>query len=264
MRKYLSFFKIGLQLPFIYRSKVWLRAVRHTVVALTFIVFWSAVLKGSADFSGFTLSTLITYYALVEIIDTLYTQTPGRVLAKDINSGNLSSYLVKPINYWGYTFSYTAGQQLAGNSLSFIFIIAAFLFFPSHLLLPTQLINGLFFVLSLIISFLLYFQIFFLVGSLTFFLSQTTFLRQGINQIAGVLGGKWIPIILMPVAAQSIIIYLPFRFLYDGPLKIFQEKMIQQDIILGLVTGSFWLLFFMILGRYVWGKGIKKYEAYGH
>ena len=138
------------------------------------------------------------------------------------------------------------------------------LFFPSHLLLPTQSVNGLFFVLSLIISFLLYFQIFFLVGSLTFFLSQTTFLRQGINQIAGVLGGKWIPIILMPVAAQSIIIYLPFRFLYDGPLKIFQEKMIQQDIILGLVTGSFWLLFFMILGRYVWGKGIKKYEAYGH
>lgn len=228
-----------------------------------FVLLWTALFQNKTEIGGFDLASITTYYILVEIIDIIYTQTPARLLNRDVKTGDLSNYLSKPLDYWKYLLSYTVGQQLANSSLSILVVLVLFIFFPGFVVFPKELIYFIGFFVFSFIAFLISHQILFIIGTWSFYVSEISHIRQGVNQLMGLLGGRWIPLSFFSVTTLKILELLPFTFLFSFPLKVFQQQVTIGQMQKALIIEIVWLGIFLLIGNITWKKGVRKYEAYG-
>lgn len=141
MRKYWEYFKIGYQIMMAYRGQIIFGTFRHLIVVLMAVILWATIFKNKTAISGFDFRSIVTYYILVEVVDIFYSTTPARVLTRDINTGDLSNYLTKPINYWSYLLFYTLGTQVGYVSISIVFLALSFLIFPAAFFIQTSLLH---------------------------------------------------------------------------------------------------------------------------
>src|SRR5207247_6267707 len=73
---------------------------------LATIYLWRAVYAGKAggsEIGAFTLAQMTSYYLLVSIVDVLTAVAEDDwQIAADIKDGNISQFLLKPIDFLGY------------------------------------------------------------------------------------------------------------------------------------------------------------------
>ena len=75
--------------------------------------------------------------------------------------------------------------------------------------------------------------------------------------------GQFVPLQLMPQVIQNIAKYLPFQLFMYLPIQIIQGKMSTSDILEGYISGIIWLAVALLLFRWVWSEGVKRYSAGG-
>src|SRR5437762_13877074 len=68
------------------------------------ISLWRAIYAGKAsDVAGYSLAQMISYYLIVTIVDALTAVNEDDwQIATDIKDGNISQFLLKPIDYLAY------------------------------------------------------------------------------------------------------------------------------------------------------------------
>lgn len=259
----MAFFKIGYQLMTIYRSTILFGTLRHLIIVFMAIILWAILFRQSTTIGNYTFSAIIAYYIMVEIIDIFYTTTAGRLMARDINRGDLSNYLVKPMSYWGYLLGYSFGSMTSYVSLSFLLLIGVIIIWPSFMLIQTNPFYSIATILSIFLSALIYFQIFYLVGCLTFWISDTNHFRSGIKQLLGVFGGKWVPLSFFPGWANTLLAFTPFPLLFTSVISIYQGRISAGEIITNLGKELGWLIILTAISKVIWDKGLQNYGAYG-
>jgi len=67
----------------------------------------------------------------------------------------------------------------------------------------------------------------------------------------------------MPAWLQKICVVLPFKYAIYLPVKIFLGKMGISEALWGILLQVFWIMVFLLMGKYLWKFGIRKYQAYG-
>lgn len=263
MKKYLRFAYASYESQMMYRGAMLIRGLRDVSGVLFFIVLWAALYKSKAEISGFTFSAMVTYYILVKIIDQIYSYEQGRLVSEDIKNGDLSNCLSKPYSYFFYRIFFSIGRRLARTSTSFSLVVLAFIFLPQWLVFPQNSTSFLFFVISAALSWVLLFELSYLIGLLSFWTSDTGSMRTAADQLIGFLGGVWVPLSLFPKQIADILNILPFKYLYFQLVQIYQGKIIGQELYFSIVIQFLWVIIFSILCRFTWAKGIKNYSAYG-
>src|SRR6185369_12570329 len=104
MRKYLHVLNIGIQNQLVYRVNFLFRACFSLLPLIATISLWRAVYAGQeGDVGGYTLAQMISYYLVVTLVDmfTAVNEDDWQIAA-DIREGNISQFLVKPIDYLKY------------------------------------------------------------------------------------------------------------------------------------------------------------------
>src|ERR1043166_6661896 len=88
----------------VYRFNFLTRAVFGFIPLLAIIFLWRTIYRESkSDVSGYSLSGMISYYLLVTIVDALTAVNEDDwQIAADIKDGNISQFLLKPIDYLVY------------------------------------------------------------------------------------------------------------------------------------------------------------------
>src|ERR1700691_5317042 len=104
MRKYWHVIKIGFENTLVYRVNFVVRAAFGLVPLLAMIYLWRTVYNGqSSNVGSYSLAGMISYYLLVTIVDTLTAVNEDDwQIAADIKDGNISQFLLKPIDYLTY------------------------------------------------------------------------------------------------------------------------------------------------------------------
>src|SRR5437588_7206480 len=106
MRKYWHVINIGIQNTLVYRVNFLFRAVFGLIPLMATIFLWRAIYAGQAaggEVAGYTLAQMTSYYLLVTIVDALTAVNEDDwQIAADIKDGNISQFLLKPIDYLGY------------------------------------------------------------------------------------------------------------------------------------------------------------------
>jgi hypothetical protein len=120
-------FSIGLQRQLAYRWNYLLRALFSAMPLLVSWVFWSAVFEGKSTVGSYTLASLLTYYAVLLIVESVSSPADDDFqISREIREGTLNSILLRPLPYGLYRAAlflsgrcaYLVAAQAQGEKLS--------------------------------------------------------------------------------------------------------------------------------------------------
>lgn len=264
MKKYLLVFSNAWQVGLGYRGALVFKAITDVLFTVALILLWSVLYQNEEVIGGFTFPEIVTYYILVRVLSLVYTMFPARYLTNQVKSGRFSTFLLLPISYFKYLLSHSLGLKLARESLTFCLIVIFILLFPQYIVFPPNIVYVLAMVPFLILSWLIYAQLGFLIGIMSFWVSDTSNIRTTADQVVGLLSGAWIPLVFFPPILLSLVNLLPIKFLYSYIISLYQGKIPINQLPFDLVLCTFWVVALYLIGRHFFAKGIKRYEAYGN
>src|SRR5690349_6213666 len=106
MKKYWHVIGIGVQNNLTYRFNFLARTVFGFVPLIAILYVWRTIYSGKgpqALVSSYTLSEMISYYLLTTLVDALTAVNEDDwQIATDIKDGNISQFLLQPIDYLTY------------------------------------------------------------------------------------------------------------------------------------------------------------------
>src|SRR5688572_32472024 len=103
------------------------------------IFLWRAVYAGKTDptVAGYTLAGMISYYLLVTVVDALTAVNEDDwQIAADIKDGNISQFLLKPVDYLWFRFSLFVSGRITYLAVACIPITLVILYLRRYFVLP--------------------------------------------------------------------------------------------------------------------------------
>src|SRR3990167_371349 len=102
MFKYFYVTKNSLAEFFTYRLNFILWRVRVIISILITYFLWLAIYAGQDNIFNYRKDQMLTYIILLAFLTGVVLSTQTFRIAEEINSGNLSNFLIRPINYFVY------------------------------------------------------------------------------------------------------------------------------------------------------------------
>lgn len=228
MLKYYFFFKNSINESLVYRLNVFLMFLAQIFSLTIFIILWQAIYSQSNQIGGYSLNELISYYILSSFLGFIIQGVDvAWHVGDEINLGQITNFILRPINYFWATLAYVLGKVFFNFSLIAILILGIALFdfsLVENFFLSWQQI--IFFGVSVLLSLGLFFNLFFLIGILTFWLGTIKGFNFFIRMVMFFLSGAIVPLDLLPIFLMKINHFLPFQYITWLPFRFFKEKWI--------------------------------------
>ncbi|MFT5302413.1 MAG: ABC-2 type transport system permease protein [Mariniblastus sp.] len=276
-----TFFKISINERLVYRADFMLGTLMRFLPTLTQIFLWWAIYDvistaGSADtagglngeIAGYKYGDMVAYYLLV-IISRAFSSMPGLTsgIANQIRNGEIKKFLIQPVDMQGCLLMQRIAHKLvyyliATLPFALVFYMCGDFFVDGW---PGPDVLCVFF-LSLIFSFLLGFFLESCIGLIGFWFLEVTSLTFIYMLLNFLLSGHMFPLELLPSEPYNIrglVEFLPFKYLAYFPAAVFLGKVEGPEMYRGLMVEISWVIFFIVLSRVLWWKGIKRYSGYG-
>src|SRR6266702_1535966 len=126
--------------------------VRMVIRLLTTYFLWDVLLRQNNSFFGFTHATILTYVLMGSLLDSVVFSSRSYGIADDINNGDLSNYLLKPMNY----FLYWAAKDIGDKAMNVAFFTFEFALFyviiRPPFILQTNVILLILFIIAILIA----------------------------------------------------------------------------------------------------------------
>ena len=265
MTKYWHIINIGIQNTLVYRTNFLFRSVFGLIPLFATISLWRAIYAGKeGDVAGYTLAQMTSYYLIMTIVDALTAVTEDDwQIAADIKDGNISQFLLKPIDYLYYRLCLYGSGRLVFTACAFL-PVTIFLFFQrEHFVLPPDWTALGWFTLSIAMTALLQFFISFTMALLAFWVLEVStfiFILFAFEYIAS---GHLFPLDILPAGIADALMYTPFPYQLFFPVNIYLGRVTGAELHQGLIIQACWVVATYCLARFVWSRGIKKYSAVG-
>ncbi len=271
VRKYLKILRASLVERMTYRLDFILGTLFRFLPILTTILLWRAIYVGASgtdkpasSLNGFSYNEMIAYLLLTNI-SRMFSSMPGLAggIARDIREGTIKRYLIQPIDMIGYLLSYRIAHKLAyivGAAIPYgiLFWLCRdyFDYFPDATTFAA-------FLLSCVLAFLVGFFFETCVGMVGFWFGEVTSLLYIVMTLNFFISGHMLPLDLLPHPWVDILKALPFQYMAYFPAVVFQGKVQGWHLVVGLLAEFAWAIFFIVLARYLFARGLKRYSAFG-
>lgn len=266
MGKYLQIFKISFQQEFAYRVNFVMWRVRNVLQIFLVFFLWDTVFSDpSRTVFGYDRSKILTYVFGLILVRAFVLSARAVDVAGEISRGDLSNYLIKPINY----FRYWLARDLSSKALNLIFAIveASLLYFILRppFFIQTDLVSIIGFLVLVCLAMFIFFVLLFITSSVPFWIPEAGW---GVHFLITVVileffSGALFPLDVLPQNLQNILYLLPFPYLIFFPLQVYLGKLSGLIMLKGIVISFFWAIFLWFLMKLIWKKGLKVYQAYG-
>jgi len=262
MKKYLHVIGIGLQSNLTYRINYLTRTLFSFIPLFAMLALWQKI--GGAQHSGWTRAEMIFYYLLVAVVDvsTAVNEDDWQI-ATDIREGNISQFLLKPIDYLWYRLCLFFSGRVAFVMMAFV-PLAIFIFcFRNYVVLPASAAAWIVFPFSLVLTALLQFFISYAMAMLAFWLLEISTLIFILFAFEYIASGHMFPLDLFSSPLFHALMFTPFPYEMYFPVAIYMGKISGADLWGGLFVQLGWVIAAYLLARFMWQRGVKKYSAFG-
>jgi len=266
MKKYFSIFKISFAQEFAYRVNFIMWRVRNVLQILLVFFLWSAVYTNpQTELFGYNREKILTYVFGIFILRALVLSSGSVDIAGEIARGDLTNYLLKPINYIKYWFTRGISSKVLNLGFATVEILILYFFLKPEFFIQTNPLQLLFFLSAVILAVVMFFSLLVLVNFITFWLPEGGWASQFLIIVifTEFLSGAVFPIDILPQTIQNILYSLPFPYLLFFPLQIYLGKLSTQATLQGLAISGMWMTVLIVAMRRMWASGIKKYSAVG-
>lgn len=178
-----------------------------------FVIFKAVFLNSSkVDANEITL-----YYIVINIVSLSISeaQSVAYYHMKDINSGAIIPYLLRPNSYILFTYLNTLSSVVIRLAINMIMIAGVTCLMGQRLLL-SSLCCGF---LSVLLGFTILYLIQAIIGCFSVWFHDITRFRDVIYSLLMLLGGRLIPSDLLFSNLKRIVYYTPIPYVYDIPVK---------------------------------------------
>ena len=267
MQKYWHVINIGIQNTLVYRVNFLFRAVFGLIPLMATIFLWRAIYAGQAaggEVAGYTLAQMTSYYLLVTIVDALTAVNEDDwQIAADIKDGNISQFLLKPIDYLAYRLCLFGTGRLIYTVVAVVPVTLFILLQREYFVLPPDRGTFGWFLVSTLMTALLQFFMSYTMALLAFWVLEVStfiFILFAFEYIAG---GHLFPLDILPPTIERVLHYTPFPYQLFFPVSIYVGKTTGHELYQGLLIQTAWVVAAYLLARWVWKRGIRKYSAVG-
>lgn len=267
MKKYWHVIGIGVQNNLTYRFNFLARTLFGFIPLTAILLLWRTIYAGKGGdetVGGFTLAQMTSYYLLVTIVDALTAVNEDDwQIATDIKDGNISQFLLKPMDYLWFRFCLFLSGRATYLTMAFIPITIVILCLRHFFVLPADGATLIAFVLSVIMTALLQFLVSYTMATLAFWVMEVStfiFILYAFEYIAS---GHMFPLDILPPVVEKALYFTPFPYQLYMPVGIYLGKVQGPELITRLATQAGWVLVAYGFARIAWARGIKKYSAAG-
>ena len=262
-RKYIAVYTLSLQQE-LYQSATFLMdRARSITIVIAFFGFWSAVFKDRTELLGYTQTQMFTYVMGMNVLRALVFSDKTWEILREINTGKISAYLIRPISYLGYSISRDLADKTAQAVSSLLEITFAALILGITFYRPPSAIYFIYAFVAVLLAIILYFLMTYSVAALSFWTAESMGPRFCFELFVEFAAGAFFPLDILPPTLKRIFEIMPFASLLHFPLNVYLNRIHSEALMQGFCTQIFWILFFFILTRWIWNKGIKIYGADG-
>jgi ABC-2 type transport system permease protein len=267
LKKYLHVIVIGIQNNLTYRFNYLTRTLFSFIPLLAMLSLWRTIYAANGaghQLSGYTQAQMIFYYIMVAIVDvfTAVNEDDWQIAA-DIREGNISQFLLKPVDYLWYRLCLFFSGRLTFVMMAGV-PLAVFVFcFRNYFVPPASGLALAAFPVSLVLTALLQFFLSYAMALLAFWILEIStfiFILFAFEYLAS---GHLFPLDMLPPALQHLLAFTPFPSMLYAPIGIYMGKISGNGLALGLFTQLFWVLLMYGFARFMWRRGIKHYSAFG-
>jgi len=241
-----------------YRAEMWLGLVTRLIGLVGLLVLWIIIFSENQSLN---IKEIISYLLIAnsvrDAIDALHLKL-SKEFINEIKMGTISSHLLRPINTKLFFYFRFAGSRGIGLVFDFILLTIGIYLNP-----PKSALGVVLFVVSIVIASGLAYCFNVFVGTLSFWTTEASGLRNVANHFLKVFSGSMVPISYFPDLFKGIILLSPFPVLSYLPATFISGRDISIENIQSLIMSVIWLIGLIPAINYLWLKGIKDYDAVG-
>jgi len=265
MRKYFHVLNIGIQNQLVYRVNFVFRACFGLLPLIAMISVWRTIYAGQDhNVGGYTLGQMISYYLVVTIVDMLTAVNEDDwQIAGDIREGNISQFLVKPIDYLSYRLCLFLSGRLIYTAVALVPVGLFIAFQRQYFVAPPDVTTACWFALSIVMTALLQFFTSYAMALLAFWVLEVStfiFILFAFEYIAG---GHLFPLDILPPAIAKVLSFTPFPYQLYFPVSIYVGRTSGAALYQGILIQFVWVILAFLFARFMWARGIRKYAAVG-
>lgn len=267
MRKYRHVLNIGLQNNLTYRINFLSRALFGLIPLIAILHVWKTIFAGKDDdpqVAGYTLAQMISYYLLVTVVDALTAVNEDDwQIAADIKDGNISQFLLKPVDYLTYRLSLYVAGRVGYLTVAAIPLALFILSLHQYFVPPDSWAAFGLFLLSALMTALLQFFLSYAMALLAFWVLEVSTFIFVLYAFEYIASGHLFPLDILPPAISQVLSFTPFPYQLFFPVSVYLGRVSGAELWQGLAIQAFWVLAAYGLARWLWARGIRHYEAVG-
>lgn len=252
-----------LQDVMIYRADFISRSISWIVRFLISAYLWISIINSQGTLLGYDIPKMLSYFLLIQIVFSFVSSGAGFQVANDIQSGELSTKMVMPVDYILLYMSKEIGRNIFFFIFNLALYIGTILLFPNFFQINTSLIHIALAMISMFFGFIIIFCLTFMIGMLAFWISHASRLIFTFFALITFLSGLIIPLEFFPENFKKIIDFSPFPYLFYFPTHIMQIDSIGSEIYRGFIIQISYSILLTLLTYFIFNTGLKKYEAVG-
>jgi ABC-2 type transport system permease protein len=267
MKKYWHVINIGIQNSLTYRFNFLARAVFGLVPLVAMLYVWQKIYSGKGaggTVGDYSIAGMISYYLLITVVDALTAVNEDDwQIAADIKDGNISQFLLKPIDYLWFRLCLFLSGRLTYMAVAVTPLTLFIVYLHQYFVLPPSWTAFGCFLLSTILTALLQFFISYTMAMLAFWVLEVStfiFILFAFEYLAS---GHLFPLDILPPALERVLYFTPFPYQLYFPVSVYLGKATGTDLLRGLIIQALWVLAAYTLARVAWRRGIKHYSAVG-
>lgn len=246
-----------------YRTSFILYRVREFLQLIAGYFVWLFVIPQSATFLGYTQSVMLTYILIGALVNDVVFSSRTSAIATEINEGNLTNFLIRPLHYLKYHFARDFGDKVMNIVFSLFELSLFFVIIHPPFIFQADIIKLILFILSVLMALILHFFISVLISFVGFWSNEGWGPRFIFYQLISFTSGSLFPLDMLPKPVFAIFQFLPSTYLTFFPVKIYLGGLTSPEIVKGFSIMFCWIIAMYFIVIFVWKKGLKAYTAQG-
>jgi len=231
-----------------FRLQILLQIFQNSLPAIITLIVLSY-----AKSTVISVQSLISYYLLVTATAPLAFSNIDEYIDEITFSGEVNNFLTKPISL----FRMLMVKSFSEKAITFLFVFPIFL--AILFFLQTNIINLIWFPLTILLSFSISYTFSFIVGLGCFWLDEFWSIRNVKFVMIQLLGGLILPYSIFPEWLLRLVNLTPFPYLVSWPGRALQSGVTFLQISQAII----WLIILLILCRMVQNQAIRHYSHTG-
>lgn len=223
---------------------------------------WHSIYRHSQTLHGLTFDQAFIYVALGSTVFILLKTYAEWSISREINDGKIAVYLTKPLDYQLYWLFLCLGSTLTNLiAITLPTILLMTLVFKVTITPGPGLVL---FPLSLLMAFLISYNIDYAIGLMAFYTESTWGLSMTKEIIVTILSGALLPLQFFPAALQTVLLWLPFQAIYYTPLTMVSTPdQSWNTFLVMLAVQLVWVVISFIFTRLFYQQAIKVLRVSG-